>query len=215
MRHESILPHIASLLPSVITAVRWNPCRNLLTLWGRATQICVSKLPTIGSGNGLSPDQRQAIIWTTARILLIGPLGTKFGEILFEIHTFSFKKIHLKILFGKWRPFYLGLDVLTHCSVVALTILGSCCELSPITWTNAGLLSTDPNQTRSSSEIYIKTRNLFLTKMHRKTFMMTSSNRNIVRVTGHLCGKFTGPRWISRTKASDAELWCFLWFTPE
>ena len=31
------------------------------------------------------------------------------------------------------------------------------------------------------------------------------------RVTGHLCGEFTGHRWISRTKASDAELWCFLW----
>ena len=46
-------------------------------------------------------------------------------------------------------------------------------------------------------------------------FMMTSSNGNIFRVTGHLCGKFTGPRWISRTKASDAGLWCFLWFTPE
>ena len=46
-------------------------------------------------------------------------------------------------------------------------------------------------------------------------FMMTSSNGNIFRVTDHLCGKFTGPRWISRTKASDAELWCFLWFTPE
>ena len=45
--------------------------------------------------------------------------------------------------------------------------------------------------------------------------MMTSSNGNIFRVTGHLCGKFTGPRWISRTKASDAELWCFLWFNPE
>ena len=43
--------------------------------------------------------------------------------------------------------------------------------------------------------------------------MMTSSNGNIFRVTGHLCGKFTGPRWISRTKASDAELWCFLWFS--
>ena len=27
--------------------------------------------------------------------------------------------------------------------------------------------------------------------------MMTSSNRNIFRVTGHLCGEFTGPRWIS------------------
>ena len=35
------------------------------------------------------------------------------------------------------------------------------------------------------------------------TFMMTSSNENIFRVTDHLCGKFTGPRWIPRTKASD------------
>ena len=41
--------------------------------------------------------------------------------------------------------------------------------------------------------------------------MMTSSNGNIFRVTGHLCGEFTGLRWIPRTKASDAELWCFLW----
>ena len=46
-------------------------------------------------------------------------------------------------------------------------------------------------------------------------FMMTSSNGNIFRVTGHLCGEFTGPRWIPRTKASDAELWCFLWCAPE
>ena len=45
--------------------------------------------------------------------------------------------------------------------------------------------------------------------------MMTSSNVNIFRVTGHLCGKFTGHRWISHTKASDAELWCFLWSVPE
>ena len=39
--------------------------------------------------------------------------------------------------------------------------------------------------------------------------MMTSSNGNIFCVTGHLCGEFTGPRWIPHTKASDAELWCF------
>ena len=41
--------------------------------------------------------------------------------------------------------------------------------------------------------------------------MMTSSNGSIFRVTGHLCGEFTGPRWIPHTKARDAELWCFLW----
>ena len=40
--------------------------------------------------------------------------------------------------------------------------------------------------------------------------MMTSSNGNIFRVTSPLCGEFIGHRWIPRTKASDAELWCFL-----
>ena len=45
--------------------------------------------------------------------------------------------------------------------------------------------------------------------------MMTSSNGNIFRVTGHLCGEFTGPRWIPHTKASGAELWCFLWSASE
>ena len=43
--------------------------------------------------------------------------------------------------------------------------------------------------------------------------MMT--NGEIFRITGHLCGEFTGPRWISRTKASDADLWCFLWSASE
>ena len=45
--------------------------------------------------------------------------------------------------------------------------------------------------------------------------MMTSSNRNIFHVTGPLFGEFTGHRWIPRTKASDAKLWCFLWSVPE
>ena len=43
---------------------------------------------------------------------------------------------------------------------------------------------------------------------------MTSSNGDIFRATGPLCGEITGPRWIPRTKASDAELWCFLWSVP-
>ena len=40
---------------------------------------------------------------------------------------------------------------------------------------------------------------------------MTSSNGNIFRVTGTLWGEFTGHQWIPLTKASDMELWCFLW----
>ena len=84
-----------------------------LTHWGRVTHICVGKLTIIGSDNGLSPRRRQAIIWTNDGILLIGPLETNFNEILIEIYTFSFKKMHLKMLSGKWRPFCLGLNVLT------------------------------------------------------------------------------------------------------
>ena len=89
-----------------------NKCR--LTHWGRVTHICVSKLTIIGSDNGLSPCRRQAIIWTNAGILLIEPLGTNFNEILIKIHTFSFKKMHLKLLSGKCRPSCLGLNVLMY-----------------------------------------------------------------------------------------------------
>ena len=84
----------------------------MLTHWGRVTHICVSKLTIIISVNSLSPGQRQAIIWTNAGILLIRTLGTNFSEILSEIHAFSFKKLHLKILSAKWRTFCLGLNVL-------------------------------------------------------------------------------------------------------
>ena len=83
-----------------------------LTHWGRVTHMCVSKLTIIGSDNGLSPGRRQAIIWTNAGILLIWPLGTNFSEISIDIKTFSFKKIHLKMSSGKWRPSCLGLNVL-------------------------------------------------------------------------------------------------------
>ena len=37
-------------------------------------------------------------------------------------------------------------------------------------------------------------------------YIMTSSNGNIFRVTGHLCREFT---------ASDVKLWCFLWSVSE
>ena len=43
---------------------------------------------------------------------------------------------------------------------------------------------------------------------------MTSLSGNIFRVTGPLCGEFTGHRWIPLTKASDVGLWCFLWSAP-
>ena len=75
------------------TNERWH---HQLTNWGRVTHICVGKLTTIGSDNGLSPGRRQAITWTNAGILLIETLGTNFSDILIGIKIFSFKKMRLK-----------------------------------------------------------------------------------------------------------------------
>ena len=77
------------------------PCFSIgLTHWGRVTHIC------------LSPGRREPIIWTNAGILLIGPLGSNFSEIVIATEAFSFKKKHLKMSSGKCRPFCLGLNVL-------------------------------------------------------------------------------------------------------
>ena len=76
------------------------------------THICVGKFTSIGLDNGLSPGRHQAIIWTNAGIVLIGPLGTNFSENSIEILTFSFTKMRLKMSSAKWRPFCLGLSVL-------------------------------------------------------------------------------------------------------
>ena len=83
-----------------------------LTHWGGVTHICVCNLTIISSDNGLSSGRRRTVIWTNVGVLSIRPLKTNFSEILIEIQTFSFKKMHLKILSGKCRPFCLGLNVL-------------------------------------------------------------------------------------------------------
>ena len=74
--------------------------------------ICVNKIAIISSDNGLSPGRRQVIIRTNAEILWIRTSGTNVSEILKEIYTFSFKKMHLNMSSGKWRPFCFGLNVL-------------------------------------------------------------------------------------------------------
>ena len=97
--------------------------------------LCVSKLTTIGSDNGLSPGRRQAIIWTNAGIFFIWHWWTNLSEIIIATYIFSFKKVHFKLSSGNWRPFF----------------------------------------------------------SRAQCVMMTSSNGNIFRVTGPLCGEFTGP----------------------
>ena len=46
--------------------------------------------------------------------MVIGPLGINFSANLMEMNTFSFKKMHLKLLSAKWRLFLSGLNELNH-----------------------------------------------------------------------------------------------------
>ena len=69
--------------------IEWVLWSILLTHWGQVMHIYVSKLSIIGSDNGLLPGRCQAMIWTHAGILLIGPLGTNIIEISIAIWTFS------------------------------------------------------------------------------------------------------------------------------
>ena len=125
--------------------------------------------------------------------------------------------MHQKISSAKWRPFCPGgrqvkfvetsrfpykwykrnvVSMITHC----------CCHsYSPLTFSRC---SKYPNSFFDNMKhIHMRNRQV--------VDMMTSSNENILRVTGPLCGEFTGHRWIPHTKASEAELWCFLWSAPE
>ena len=80
-----------------------------------------------------------------------------------ENENCSFNKMHLKILFGKWHPFCLGLTVLTQLHIYASVkwvSIGSGNGLlsvrhQAIAWTNADLLSIEHLGT-NFSEIRIK-----------------------------------------------------------
>ena len=78
------------------------------------THICVGKLIIIGSDNGLSPDRRQAIIWTNTGLLSIRPLRTCFSENLIKMQQFSLKKMHMKMSSTKWRLSCLGINLLIY-----------------------------------------------------------------------------------------------------
>ena len=122
--------------------------------------------------------------------------GTIF-KIIFEkynTYIFSLKRMNLKMSSAKYLQIGTGLDVFTwepdlRETIVHLIISN---KIKPL-----GLLE---RRKRCLAWVW--------------QYMMTSSNGNIFRVTGHLCGEFTGPLWVPRTKACDTELWYFFDLRP-
>ena len=80
-----------------------------LTHWGRVTHIYVDKLTIIGSDNGLSPEQRQAIIWNQCWNIVNRTLGNKLqwnlnrnSNIFIEENTFE--NVICEMLFNSSWP---------------------------------------------------------------------------------------------------------------
>ena len=71
-----------------------------LTYLPRVPHICVSR-----SG-------QRWFIWTNDGILLFGPLGINFSEILIDIYTYLLEKNVIEDIFWKQRPFGIGFNVL-------------------------------------------------------------------------------------------------------
>ena len=100
-----------------------------------------------------------------------------------------------------------------HYSVLPLSFrITSLSSEQRVNWLRESKSWHNHNKTNHNNVVWTFTQNTTITN---RISMMTSSNGNIFRVTGHLCGEFTGLRWIPRTKASDAELWYFLWSASE
>ena len=135
-----------------MSTTKYHPFCIGLTHWGRLNHICVTKLTTIGSDNSLSPGRRQAIIWTSAGILLIWHQGTNLNEMLIKFHTFSFKKMPLKMPSAKRRPSCLCLNVLKPFTCYFLQRehkhIFTFCVISP-NWYDAGSWNPSSNKTRT------------------------------------------------------------------
>ena len=169
-----------------------------LTLWGRVTHICVSKLTIIVSDNGLPPVRRQAIIWNNAGILLIGPLGTNLSEILIGIRTFSLKKMHLKMSSAKWRPLCLGLNVLK-------IWLGSACFVlvSTLIWLVREHMLTKYNQIWA----FLIGKYVSLTYFSWHIRIIQTNRAKTLYMYMHVW-KITGRNIMY----IDATIWCVVWF---
>ena len=138
---------------------------------------------------------------------------------------------------GYNEGYYVGTNILTrrytHIYIHILFINSLICECPEHTWSHSQFPVMRNYDVTNYIQCSLRTASLSEQTLTRKTprnlaapyshivassynvHMMASSNGNIIRVTGPLCGEFTGHRWIPLTKASDTELSCFLWSAPE
>ena len=146
-------------------------------------------------GNVLVPIRQQTISWTRADLYLrrhMVSLGQ--NDLLFQLFlTYIRRHLHSLSFFHVWDGVY--------------------CLNHPLwkTWNLLPCITKALNADRPEIRVSRTSNSNAIDPDVLEYLMTTSSNGNIFRVTGLLCGEFTG----NHTKASGEELWCFLWSAPE
>ena len=126
------------------------------------------------------------ITWNNTAKLSIGQFGTNFSETGIEIKNFSLVKMRLKLSSVKRRPFCSAGDELI---------------LSCYRWRKWSLVV---KRNFPCKQLHI------FPYAHDDVIKWKHFPRNWPFVRG-----IHRSRWIPHTKASDAELWCFLWSASE
>ena len=138
---------------------------------------------------------------------------------LITVPQFSiYEQMHSRIMVSLCAITYLSHTYAAwgNFSALAMELLQSCSEPSHLSkilfhWCSIGFTCKRALGKQCKYQLYQLYQQADVWSIH---IMMVSSNGSIFSVTGHLCGEFTGHRWIPRTKASEAELWCLLWSVP-
>ena len=104
-----------------------------------------------------------------------------------------------------------GVSIVRIVDKIDRVITAPHCTWNPHTWTDSWNRAQIMHCSLSSDQAPHWDASVLTTQRS----IMVSLNGILCRVTRHLCGEFTGHRWIPLSKASDAELWSFLWSAPE
>ena len=153
------------------------------TYWDWVTHMCVNKQNIIG----LSPDLRQAIIWTNAGILLIWPLWTNLSEMAIETRAFSSRKLHLKMSCEKCWTFCLDLNVLNQ----DVYVIWNTGDRYPLQW----------RHNEHDGVLNHQRHHCLLNRL----FGCRSKKTSKLRVTGLCAGNSPGTGEFPAQKASNAE----------
>ena len=162
--------------------------------------------------NWLGKNPHPTLTNEVKRSMIFAYIDGQFQDLLY-VYVYATATSMVNCELVNWRDF-----IMKWCNGNDYALLAICDGNPPVTW---GF----PSQNASNAEIWwFFDASPLISLVFRLThkcasgvchYMMTSSNGNIFRITGPLREEFTGHRCVPRTKASDAELSCFLWFMLE